>query len=1085
MPYGTLKVDNIVFTNGGVDQTITVSGIVASTSGNLTVTGTVSGNIIRGGTTVSGATVTGSVGQFGNLTAVSGTFTTISGGTYTLTSGVFASGTAANPSISFVGDVDTGIYSSAANTVAISTSGTGRLFVNSAGNVGVGTTSFDAGDILHVSSTGDVRLRVSTSSTSAGSNAAIRLDATTNGKYTIQTGADVSGGLRIFDNIASVERARIDDSGRLLVGTSSSSSNNRLIVQSNTDSSTGPGTLLIAKGDNAPASGSSLGLLRFGGSTHTHSAEIYAIRDGGTWTAGSSLPTAIVFSTTVDGASSPTEKMRIDSAGNVGVGTATPAGKCVVRVSDATGDETAWNSNYFLVSGGDGTASHALALSVNTSGNYSSISSLAAGLAWKSLKYKAIDHIFEGAASVERARIDSSGRLLVGTSSARTNFFNTVATTSVQVEGTTYQTASLGLVSTGSNSYDAGTIVLGKGRGGSIGSNTIVQSGDITGYISFQGNDGSEFVETAYIKSEVDGTPGANDMPGRLVFSTTADGASSPTARMTIKSDGTVGIGVDAPLGILHVAKTGGSTTPNLVIISGGIGDPSSVDPSIQFGASGAESIGTTKIMSTGSYNARALAFHTGTDAAGTERVRIDSSGNFGIGTSSPIQKLQVGGSAIIGRNTADASNTDALFLHSRGANSNNNLEVGLAAVYHGPQPSDSALTISPKFWNGSAYVLTERVRVTAAGEVGIGTTSPNQPLEVNGTIRGGSYQFSDSGTSVASYIGFSNSNGPTAEFWGSASANSGSLLIKTAGTERARIDSSGRLLVGTSSARSNFFNTSWTPRLQIEGTSDTTSAQALICNSSDIYSSSIQFAKSRGATIGSNTVVQANDYLGSIGFQGSDGTEFVSGASIEAFVDGTPGANDMPTRLIFATTADGASSPTERLRIQESGDLRIANATTFYPSVDNAISIGVNILRFSAVFAANGTIQTSDEREKTEVAEAILGSDFVKSLRPVSYKWIEGGKRDTGERDESNNYIYESVPGQRTHWGFIAQEVKEAVDAAGVDFGGWVLTDKDDPGSQQALRYDQFIAPLTKALQEALAKIETLEAKVAALEAQ
>lgn len=53
----------------------------------------------------------------------------------------------------------------------------------------------------------------------------------------------------------------------------------------------------------------------------------------------------------------------------------------------------------------------------------------------------------------------------------------------------------------------------------------------------------------------------------------------------------------------------------------------------------------------------------------------------------------------------------------------------------------------------------------------------------------------------------------------------------------------------------------------------------------------------------------------------------------------------------------------------------------------------------------------------------------------------------------------------------------------AGVDFGGWVLTDKDDPDSQQALRYDQFIAPLTKALQEALAEIDVLKAKVAALE--
>jgi hypothetical protein len=123
--------------------------------------------------------------------------------------------------------------------------------------------------------------------------------------------------------------------------------------------------------------------------------------------------------------------------------------------------------------------------------------------------------------------------------------------------------------------------------------------------------------------------------------------------------------------------------------------------------------------------------------------------------------------------------------------------------------------------------------------------------------------------------------------------------------------------------------------------------------------------------------------------------------------------------------------------------------------------------------------------RAKTQIDDATLGSTFIKSLRPVSYKWIEGGKRDTGERDEDNNFVYESVPGTRTHWGFIAQEVKEVVDAAGVDFGGWVLVDKDNLDSEQALRYDQFIAPLTKALQETMAELEALKAEVAALKAQ
>ena len=70
---------------------------------------------------------------------------------------------------------------------------------------------------------------------------------------------------------------------------------------------------------------------------------------------------------------------------------------------------------------------------------------------------------------------------------------------------------------------------------------------------------------------------------------------------------------------------------------------------------------------------------------------------------------------------------------------------------------------------------------------------------------------------------------------------------------------------------------------------------------------------------------------------------------------------------------------------------------------------------------------------------------------------------------------------GVRTHYGFVAQEVKAALDAAGVgDFAGWVLSDKNDPGSTQGLRTDQFIAPLIKAVQELAARVAMLEARLA-----
>mgnify|MGYP003311608377 CR=1 FL=1 len=103
----------------------------------------------------------------------------------------------------------------------------------------------------------------------------------------------------------------------------------------------------------------------------------------------------------------------------------------------------------------------------------------------------------------------------------------------------------------------------------------------------------------------------------------------------------------------------------------------------------------------------------------------------------------------------------------------------------------------------------------------------------------------------------------------------------------------------------------------QVVGTTSDTSSIELIRHTADTAASKLDFSKSRNGTIGSNTVVQANDVLGDIIFRGDDGTDLNSEAvKISALVDGTPGSNDMPGRLVFSTSADGSNSPTERLRI-------------------------------------------------------------------------------------------------------------------------------------------------------------------------
>jgi len=522
-------------------------------------------------------------------------------------------------------------------------------------------------------------------------------------------------------------------------------------------------------------------------------------------------------------------------------------------------------------------------------------------------------------------------------------------------------------------------------------------------------------------------------------------------------------------------------------------------------GAAATPSITFTGDLNTGIWSPAAdtVAASTG----GSERLRIDSSGRVGIGTSAPSYPLhvrldQTASTSVSVQNTSAGSGAYAQFrvdgdsgagyFGYAGSGSGGTGCYEADYVYLASESSASGLNLGAtsgpmRFYTGGITAANERLRITAAGNVGIGTTSASEQLTVVPPSSGGILVSAPN--SQAGYVEVAGNastvrgriqSGNSDTFVGTLSNHP--LLFQTNNTERFRCDTSGRLLVGTSSVRASFER----PNINVEGLAN---AGITICrNNADASGPALEFGKTRSGSIGGVTAVSNSDQLGLIRFYGANGSTLDNEAArISAEVDGTVsggGANDMPGRLVFSTTADGASSPTERMRIQSDGQWRASNLNYVYAGTDNSASLGLSGFRWSAVWAANGTIQTSDQRTKTEIADAALGGDFIKSLRPVSYKWVEGGKRDTGERDEDGNYIYESVPGDRTHWGFIAQEVKQAVDAAGIDFGGWVLTDKNDPNSEQALRYDQFIAPLTKALQEAMERIEQLEAKVADLEA-
>jgi hypothetical protein len=151
-------------------------------------------------------------------------------------------------------------------------------------------------------------------------------------------------------------------------------------------------------------------------------------------------------------------------------------------------------------------------------------------------------------------------------------------------------------------------------------------------------------------------------------------------------------------------------------------------------------------------------------------------------------------------------------------------------------------------------------------------------------------------------------------------------ILFYTNSSERGRWDSSGRFLVGTSTVRNagNASQSSRSPLYFIEGAgANAFSLFTGILGRADANGPNFTFAKTRSNTLGDNTIVQNGDVLGQFLFAGADGTDLTSiGASIQAEVDGTPGVDDMPGRLVFSTTADGASSPTERMRIRSDGGL-------------------------------------------------------------------------------------------------------------------------------------------------------------------
>ena len=143
----------------------------------------------------------------------------------------------------------------------------------------------------------------------------------------------------------------------------------------------------------------------------------------------------------------------------------------------------------------------------------------------------------------ERVRITTDGELLVNTTTVSPHIRLN------QKFGVAYAGNYTGASLTnygGTTAANKPLLDFNRSRGTSIASMTSVASGDGLGHILFRGADGTNFIDSAGIRADVDGTPGTNDMPGRLVFETTADGSNSLSPRLTIDSTGHLLHGVTA-----------------------------------------------------------------------------------------------------------------------------------------------------------------------------------------------------------------------------------------------------------------------------------------------------------------------------------------------------------------------------------------------------------------------------------------------------------------------------------------------------------------------------------------------------------
>ena len=623
---------------------------------------------------------------------------------------------------------------------------------------------------------------------------------------------------------------------------------------------------------------------------------------------------------------------------------------------------------------------------------------------------------------------------------------------------TSANTASAIVARDASGNFSAGTITASLTGNAS----TVTTNANLTGDVTSVGN-ATAIAAGVIVDADVNASAAIADT--KLATIATAGKVSNSATTAASANTASAIVARDASgnftAGTITAALTGAASSNVLKA-----GDTMTGALAVTAGTAALPGIAVSGDLNTGIYSPGAdqLALSTG----GTGRIIVDASGNVnidsntlyvdaannqvGVNTTSPVGSLHSVAAATNAALTLTTPSTgNTRLAHLYGGNSYSYGVVGIVAgngtftgdVYGLGSSSNPTGSFSP------TLVWTTSAGQNVPGRVGIGTTSPGGTVDIQ------------------------------------AAASTAPLIIQGPSSEFARIDSSGRLLVGTSSARSNVNLQAGdrTPFVQIETATDSyNNGISIINNSGGGYAPQISLGLSLSTTIGSNVNVAPSTAaaIGMINFVGNDGDQFLTGARIEAITDAVTGNNDMPCRLVFSTTADGAASPTPRMQIGSTGQSLFFTASTSSSVITrNGAAAGTSVAFLIGAYSATGlsdgtnsfivwtngnVVNTnnsygaiSDIKLKENIVDATSQWNDLKALQVRKYNFKEGQTH--------------------TQIGLVAQEV-ELVSPGLVTES----PDRDEEGNDlgtvtKSVNYSVLYMKAVKALQEAMERIETLEA--------